>query len=110
VVCRFPTVCALRYRGGQPGAGGASAVFRAEIQVLLALNQLHADRGERIQMLRQPTKFLVRGIVDSVERKRQMESRLHEITNVETEIVTLQQSLRLPAPSTELRWPTNRLH
>jgi len=75
----------------------ASELDSAEIQVLLALNQLHADRGERIQTFRQPTKFLVRGIVDTEERKRQMESRLHEIGNVETEIVTLQQSLRRPS-------------
>jgi len=70
-----------------------SQLDSTELQVLLALNEVHGDTGERIQLLRQPTRLVVKGIVDGDDRKRLIERRLRNIANVDPQILTLQETL-----------------
>ena len=57
----------------------------AELSVMLVLQELHADT-ERLQMTRSPTGVLVKGIVDSDDRKAQITARLRMIEHVSPSI------------------------
>jgi DNA-directed RNA polymerase specialized sigma24 family protein len=54
----------------------------AELSARLALNQLHADNGERIEIVRTPSGIQVKGIVETDGRKRELETQLRLIAHV----------------------------
>ncbi|HVJ07193.1 MAG TPA: RNA polymerase sigma factor [Acidisarcina sp.] len=60
----------------------------ADLGVRLALNQLGADTGERVTMVRTPTGIQVKGIVATEDRKREIEARLFLIPHVTPLIFT----------------------
>lgn len=54
----------------------------AELSVRLALNRLHADNGERIDIVRSPAGIQVKGIVETDDRKHELESQLRPMSHV----------------------------
>jgi DNA-directed RNA polymerase specialized sigma24 family protein len=68
---------------------GKAELDEAELQARLTLNQLHADTGLRIKVERKPTGILVNGIVESAQRKRELETRLNALPHVRPSIFTL---------------------
>nr|WP_286676452.1 sigma factor [Paracidobacterium acidisoli] len=61
----------------------AAELDEAELSALLVLNRLHADQGEQIEVTRNGDGIQVRGLVESEQRKEEIESqlvRLHHVT------------------------------
>ena len=54
----------------------------AELSVRLTLNQLHADNGERIEIIRSERGLQVKGVVETDERKRELVTALHLVPRV----------------------------
>jgi DNA-directed RNA polymerase specialized sigma24 family protein len=69
----------------------------AELQARLALNQLHADTDGRIEVVRKPTGIQIRGIVESEQRKRELQARLSSLPHVRLSISTLWEMAARPA-------------
>jgi len=63
----------------------------AELKTRLVLNQLHADTDERIHLSRDPTGIQVSGIVETGERKQELEAQLSAISYVTPSISTFQE-------------------
>ena len=60
----------------------------AELEVRLALNRLHADEGERVNIIRTERNIEVKGIVDSTERKQEVVNGLKMLSHVKTEVLS----------------------
>ena len=63
----------------------------AELEVRVALNQLHADTGERIRLSRNPKGVEVKGVVDTDARKQELVSHLSELAHVQTSILSVEE-------------------
>ncbi len=61
----------------------------AELGARLALNQLHADIGEQIEIHRDQQKIEVLGIVETDERKREMQMQLRMVPHVTVSILSV---------------------
>ncbi len=61
----------------------------AELSVRLVLNQLQADTGEQIEVLRQPDHIRVTGVVESDQRRQQLQFQLRQLPYVSASILTL---------------------
>jgi hypothetical protein len=64
---------------------------QAELEARIALNQLHADTGERIRLARSPGGIHVKGVVDTDARKRELVSRLAQLPHVEASILSVEE-------------------
>ena len=62
-----------------------------ELEVRIALNQLHADAGERIRLSRSPKGVEVKGVVDTDARKQELVSRLTQLKYVQTSILSVEE-------------------
>jgi len=60
----------------------------AELEVLLALNRLHADEGEQINIARSDRGVEVKGVVDSTERKQEVVNSLRTLPHVKAEVLS----------------------
>lgn len=60
----------------------------AELRTRLALNQLRADTGEQVEISRRDGDILVKGVVESTERKRQLEAHLRLLPRVASSIMS----------------------
>jgi hypothetical protein len=60
----------------------------AELEARLVLHQLDADSKERIDIVRGSNSVQVKGIVATEDRKREIESHLHVVSNVVVAIYT----------------------
>jgi DNA-directed RNA polymerase specialized sigma24 family protein len=69
----------------------------AELSALLVLNRLHADTSEQIDIVRQPSGIQVKGIVATVERKRELEEQLGRVPHINPTIHTFEEMARLSA-------------
>ncbi len=63
----------------------------AELAVRLTLNNLHADAGEQLDVVRTPNAIQVKGIVETDQRKREIEFHLHTLPNVISAIFTVEE-------------------
>jgi hypothetical protein len=63
----------------------------AELEARVALNQLHADTGERIRLARTAGAIHVKGVVDTDVRKRELLSRLSALPHVEASILSVEE-------------------
>jgi DNA-directed RNA polymerase specialized sigma24 family protein len=70
----------------------------AELQTRLVLHQLNADTDGRVQLSRKSTGIQVSGIVDSEQRKRQLETQLRSLSHVQTSLATVREMQARPAP------------
>src|ERR1700733_13435914 len=66
------------------------------------MNQLHADSSERFEVARSSSEIRVNGIVETVERKRQLETALHQVPHVTPVISTFQEVEKRPATNSEI--------
>ena len=77
----------------------AAALEGAELQARLVLDQLHADTGEDIEVVRGASAVHVRGVVDTDNRRREIQNELHQIALVKPELQSLQEMARLRTPT-----------
>jgi hypothetical protein len=70
----------------------------AELETRLALNQLHADSGEQIQVARGADGIEVKGVVDSYSRKHELVSRLSQLSHVRPFILSVKELGSHPQP------------
>jgi DNA-directed RNA polymerase specialized sigma24 family protein len=61
----------------------------AELEVRIALNQLHADSGEQIHMSRAANGIQVKGVVETGQRKQQIVARLLQVPHVHASVVSV---------------------
>ena len=74
----------------------------AELGARLMLNQLHADTGEQLEIHRSPQGVAIAGVVETEERKRDLQSRLQTVPHVTSEIQTVGEASANPSPATEI--------
>lgn len=60
----------------------------AELRTMLTLNRLHADDGEQIEIHRNALSIAVNGVVDSDERKRELEEKLSALPHVQVSLLS----------------------
>jgi len=80
-----------------PFPPSAAELDEAELEAMLALLQLHADASERLQVVRRLASVEVSGIVETGQRKREIESRLSGLRNVTCAISTFEEIERRPS-------------
>jgi hypothetical protein len=61
-------------------------IDEAELGARLILNQLHADTGEQIEVLRKPQGVEVQGLVETEERKRALQAQLRMVPHLTVSI------------------------
>jgi hypothetical protein len=66
----------------------------AELSVRLVLNQLHADTGEQVELVRDPSGIVVKGIVETEQRRRGLDDRLHTLPHVTTMLSSIERMKR----------------
>lgn len=71
-------------------------IDEAELDARLALNDLGADKGERLELIRTANGVQVKGIVATSERKYEIESRLRLLAHVIPAIFTFQEFASQP--------------
>jgi hypothetical protein len=71
----------------------------AELGTRLVLNQLHADNGEQIEIHPDPQKVEVEGVVETDERKRQLQMQLRMVPHVVVSILSVADLKNTPADS-----------
>ncbi len=81
-----------------PYVPSAAELDEAELAARLVLNQLHADRGEQIAIARNGTGIVVRGLVDTEERKKAIETRLIRVPLVTPFVFTFDEMARKQVP------------
>jgi hypothetical protein len=72
----------------------------AELEARLVLNRLHADTSERVELVRTATGLEIRGVVETVERKRELEAQLRPLPNTKLFLATFEEMDRHPVPVT----------
>jgi len=66
----------------------------AELAARLVLNQVHADTGEQIEIVRAPSGIVVKGIVETEQRRRDLDDRLYTLPHVTTTLSSLERMKR----------------
>jgi hypothetical protein len=74
----------------------------AELSARLVLNRLHADNGERIEIVRSEKGVQVKGIVETEERKRELETQLRFVPHVIPAIFSYHDMENHPPAETEI--------
>ncbi len=74
----------------------------AELGTLLVLNRLHADVNEQIDVSRQAFGIRVKGVVATMERKRELEEQLRRVPHVIPSIHTYDEMEKLSAAQQEI--------
>jgi DNA-directed RNA polymerase specialized sigma24 family protein len=69
----------------------AMELDEAELAARVTLNELHADTGEQIQLSRRSNRIDIKGVVDTDARKEQLVSRLAQLPNVHTSILSAEE-------------------
>jgi hypothetical protein len=82
-----------------PSALTDSQLDEVELGVRLVLNQLDADTGEQIQIVRTASGVVVQGLVETDQRRRDLVEHLHLVPHVKTSIVSIAEALRQNAAS-----------
>ena len=73
-----------------------------ELSTRLALNRLHADMGEQIEVTRGPHGIEVSGITDTEERKHELEAELHMLPHVTASISSIEELKANPSQPGDL--------
>ncbi len=83
----------------------------AELNARLMLNQLHADNGEQIAIHRQRQEIVVEGVVETEERKRELQAQLRVVPHLTVAIQSEGEFKDAPLSSnpTEFRWVRCRM-
>jgi hypothetical protein len=66
----------------------------AELSARLVLNQLHGDTGEQIEIVRNPSGVVVKGMVETEQRRRELDNRLEMLPHVTTMLSSLERMKR----------------
>lgn len=69
----------------------------AELSARLVLNQLHADSGEQIELQREQQEVVVEGVVETDERKQELQKQLGLIPHVRSAIQSIDDLKNAPA-------------
>jgi hypothetical protein len=75
----------------------------AELSARLVLNQLHADEGEQITIMRTDHAVVVKGVVDTDYRRRELVRKLWPLPHVKADILSLAELQSLPPDNTTAR-------
>lgn len=73
----------------------------AELSARLALNQLHADIGQQIQIESNPQGVQIKGLVETDARKAELQTHLKTIPHVSVSLFSIEELNRRPAPANE---------
>jgi DNA-directed RNA polymerase specialized sigma24 family protein len=71
----------------------------AELGARLVLNQLHADTGEQIHVMRSTNGIQVKGVVDTDQRKLQLVGRLLQVPHVHPSLLSVEEIGSQPQPT-----------
>lgn len=74
----------------------------AELSARLVLNQLHADTGEQIEIERNPSGIEVKGVVETEQRRRELDDRLYMLLHVTASISSIEALKAKPSQAGEL--------
>jgi RNA polymerase sigma factor (sigma-70 family) len=74
----------------------------AELSARLMLNQLRADTGEQIEIMRDPSGIVVKGVVETEQRRRELDDRLYMLPHVTASISSIEELKARPAQAGEL--------
>ena len=77
--------------GIPPRTVSDSELDEAELSTRMVLNQLHADTGEQILVSRSSSGIQVKGVVDTDQRKQQIETHLLQVTHVHTSLLSVEE-------------------
>jgi anti-sigma factor RsiW len=80
----------------------AADIDEAELRARLALNQLRADTGEQVEISRRDRDILVKGVVESTERKRDIESQLRSLPHVALSIMSMSELANRPTTASSV--------
>lgn len=72
-----------------PSPLSADDLDLAELDARLALNRIHADEGEQINVVRTERGIVVKGVVETDERMHQIVGSLRQFPHVRTEVLSL---------------------
>ena len=82
-----------------PPVLGEAQLDEAELSARLVLNRLHADNGERVNLVRGASGIRIIGVVETEERKRELESQLRRLSNVHPSLLTYREMEQQLAPA-----------
>jgi DNA-directed RNA polymerase specialized sigma24 family protein len=74
----------------------------AELSARLVLNQLRADTGEQIEIIRDPSGIVVKGVVETEQRRRELDDRLYMLPHVTASISSIEALKAKPSQVGEL--------
>jgi RNA polymerase sigma factor (sigma-70 family) len=74
----------------------------AELSARLALNQLHADTGEQVEIVRDPSGIVIKGVVETEQRKRELLDRLYLVPHVTASISSVEKMKTEPSPTSDV--------
>lgn len=86
-----PTVAPIALPTSLPTA---AALQEAEVAARYALHQLQADLGEPLEISHDPQRIIVRGLVETAERKQQLVTALRALPLVSTQIQTVAEAVQ----------------
>jgi hypothetical protein len=74
----------------------------AELSARLELNRLHADTGEQIEIIRDPSGIVVKGIVETEQRRHELDGQLDMLPHVTASISSIEGLKVKPSQADEL--------
>lgn len=82
-----------------PSVVSGAELDEAELSIRLVLNQLKADTGEQIQIERGPQRVSVKGLLETDERKNQLQRELDTIPNVSVSLLSMEELSKHAEPA-----------
>ena len=74
----------------------------AELSARLVLNQLHADTGEQVEIVRDPSGIVVKGVVETEQRKRELLDRLYSLPHVTASLSSIERMKAEPSSTSDV--------
>jgi DNA-directed RNA polymerase specialized sigma24 family protein len=74
----------------------------AELSARLVLNQLRADTGEQIEIMRDPSGIVVKGVVETEQRRRELDDRLYMLPHVTASLSSIERMKAEPSPTSDV--------
>ncbi len=87
---------------GLPASLTEGELDESELSARLMLNQLHADTGEQIEISRNPSGIVVKGIVETEQRRRELDDRLYMLPHVTAFISSIEKLKAKPSQADDL--------
>ena len=84
-----------------PALPSSAELDAAELSARLAIHHLHGDQGEQIEISRTARAIDVHGVVDTVERKQEINKTLRTFPHVKSSVLTVADQQRLDSSATK---------